>query len=279
MSRLRTTPLALVTYLALSGVLAPLCVAACSGEHSESTAGRRIHLAVSATGATDAGTAFTTGLGWTVTLSRAALAIDAVYCFDGPPPSVALPPRRWRGWLEPGVAHAHPGHYQPGTALAELVASANLDLLGAPVALGEASGITGTYRSARVVIAREPVGGATLGHAALAEGVAVKTVDGGAPLEVHFQISAEYADVARSAADGAIEGTTIDEVVVSDDGSLTLSVAPSHWFGLVDFSAVEPGTAAAPTPVAVGSVPQIAFAQGVTQRTAYHSVYQPEAQP
>jgi len=85
--------------------------------------------------------------------------------------------------------------------------------------------------------------------------------------------SGSSADIENSAAQGHVEGCEFHEVNVGADGLVTVLVNPSVWFNLVDFTLVEPGSEAAPTEFAAGTQPQIAFAQGLAQLSAYKFTY------
>lgn len=248
---------------------------ACSSEDSGTT-GKRIILKNAATGDPSARAPFTTGFGWDVTLSKAAVATSGLYYFDGPPPTALYhqPKRglgeRFAGFFI-GTAWAHPGHYQSGTALGQLLLAqpVAIDLLApAPTALPEGEGVTGTYRSARFVIPQSAPADPNLGgHIAVAEGRALKTGDAAAT-PIFFRLVADYADVSASITNGAVDGCVLEEAMVTDSGSVTVAVKPVVWLNLVDFSKIAPGTEAAPT-----EARDPGFSQGVTQLSAYRFTY------
>jgi hypothetical protein len=251
-------------------------VAGCGSDSSGSTSGKRIvlHTTVTAEPATFA--TLTTGFGWDVTLTRAAVATSAFYYFDGPPPTALNRPHRptLRQRLESfviGTAWAHPGHYQAGTALGEAIFphAETLDLFGSlPLELPDGDGVTGTYRSARLVLPSEAPSGATLaGHIAVAEGSAQKH-DGSSDGPIHFRLIADYADVSESVNHGAVDGCVLDETAVDDDGTITVEVKPTIWLNLVDFSKLDPGSEDEPS-----EAHDAGFSQGVTQLSAYHFSY------
>lgn len=121
-----------------------LALAACGG----TTGAERVSLpltfgpAVRATGPNE--------MGWTVQLTRAEANVGALRFFSG----AVLLSSRWRfdPWLlVGGIAHAHPGHYEPGEAMGELVQQKVVDLLATePLALGTVSGVTGQWNSASI---------------------------------------------------------------------------------------------------------------------------------
>jgi hypothetical protein len=158
-----------------------------------------------------------------------------------------------------------------------MLESSSVDLFALPADLGVGDGITGTYRSARFVFDPTPVGPAAAelaGHVAVAEGTASLATDGGT-MVVHFKVAADFADVAKSAANGNIDGCTFEQVRVTDSGTVTLTIRPSVWFNLVDFTGVAPGSADAPTELAAGTTPHTAFALGLAQLSAYRFSFEP----
>ncbi|MCC6644607.1 MAG: hypothetical protein IT374_03420 [Polyangiaceae bacterium] len=230
---------------------------------ADSTTGKRVRVHVDVAGAADARAPFFLGTGHSVTLTRAAVALDAVQIFDGPPAVAWAPrPRRtWSSWLL-GTAHAHPGHYQAGNALGEVVAPGTFELLGAPTALGDGDGVTGTFRSARVTYSASST---SLGGAAVvAEGTAKK---GDATLT--FRLVAPRSQLELSLAGGRVEGCPFTEREVSGDLAATLTISPSAWFLFVDFGALSGGTAEAPVTLGPDSPQGVSFAVGVAQLSGY----------
>lgn len=252
---------------------AALGIEACGGTE---TGGRRIALDTRVALAAD-GSAFTTAAGWDVTLTRAVVSTGAFYYFDGAPPAVSIAPRSSRrlalGLLGLGEAQAHPGHYHTGDALGQMLEPWSVDLLAGTATLPAGDGVTGTYRSARFSFGSPPAGplAAELGaHAALAEGVASRN-----GTLVRFRAVADLADVARSAAEGNVDGCQFDELDVEGSGVVTLTVHPKAWFDLVDFAALPPSSDGAPVEFPAGSQPQVAFAQGLAQLSAYGFSFSP----
>lgn len=78
-----------------------------------------------------------------VQLDSARLSADALSFYDGDPLF------SWSRWFV-GVAQAHPGHYTPGDALAELNGPIDADLLAGMTVWGQAEGVSGDYRSAEI---------------------------------------------------------------------------------------------------------------------------------
>lgn len=247
-----------------------LSATACAGD---TTTGRTVRLHARIEADAEIADQFATETGWSVRLNKAALGLRALYYFDAPPAFVR---RDRRGWLRHaarlllgGVARAHPGHYMAGSALGQMLEPAAVDLLGGGQPLAEGMGVSGVYRSARFVLA-EAEQGDLAGLVALAEGVATK-----AERTVHFRLSADFAEISRSASDGQVDGCKFEEADVEADGSVTVTVEPHVWFNLVDFSDVAPGSAEQPTQIGPDETARIAFALGVAQLSAYQFSYIP----
>ena len=252
----------------------------CGDSTTASTAGTRVVLRTAITADPTARTRFTTNFGWKVTLERAALGVGALYYFNGTPAFTQIRPSLLQqvGRFFEGTAHAHPGHYQPGDALGQMLTPSSFDLLaGERGTLPDGDGVSGTFRSARFVFAQTatgPAAGELGGHVAYARGVAEKA-DGTTPTPIHFELSADYADVAKQAVSGQVDGCVFAEADVSTDGTVTLMVSPSVWLNVVDFSAVAPGSSDSPTSVAVTEKAGIGFVSGLTQLDAYAFSYAP----
>lgn len=252
---------------------------ACGDDSPDGTAGRRVvlHTRVELV---EGGEAFTTGVGWSVELSRVVLAVEALRYFDGVPPLATLPTNSHTGelaarFLGVSVAHAHPGHYQAGNVLGEMLEPASLDLLAGPRVLADAHGVSGTYRSAQWAFAAVPAGelAAVLdGHVALLEGTAAK--DGEDTRS--FRAAIAFGELAASSNDGQVVGCVFEQVSVENDGEVTVKIRPEPWFNLVDFGEIEPGSAEEPADFPIDSQPRIALAQGLAQHSAYLFSYQPE---
>jgi hypothetical protein len=257
--------------------LAALALAACSGDGKDTTGGKRIVLATHVEPNAKIADDFVTGTKWNVTLGSARLAIGGIYYFDGKP-ALAMNELPQRTPLERlqnffiGTAYAHPQHYVAGNALGEMVDASSVDLFE-PADLADGDGVTGTFRSGRLVLPEKIVGPAAedlAGHVATASGVATKE-----DKTVYFTISADLSDIEETSPKAEIDGCVFDEIDVTADGTVTLTVTPSIWFNLVDFSAIGPGTEDAPTEIVRGDVAHKAFSLGVAQLSAYHFEYTP----
>jgi hypothetical protein len=245
-------------------------IQACSSD-AASTGGKAVRLHTRVEVSEEATAPFTSAVGWSVTLSKAVVSAGPFYYFDGTPPLVLR--ERHDGWqyaarfLGLGLAHAHPGHYQAGNAMGQMLESVSVDLFDGPVELPDGEGVSGIYRSARFSFL-DPAGsgsGALEGHVALAEGVAEK--DGAAPR--YFRAFADLKGIEKSASQGHIEGCEFEEVDVEADGTVTVTVNPKIWFDLVDFSEAAEGSVESPADLPDDSQPQLAFVLGTTQLSAY----------
>ncbi|MFO0624822.1 MAG: hypothetical protein U0325_04340 [Polyangiales bacterium] len=101
-------------------------------------------------------TTFTTSRGWAVRVAEARVSLGPVRWYEGPP-IFAL--RWWERALGVSVAHAHPGHYVPGEALADMLTPRVVDLASGAVALSAADGVTGAAQSAHLALQPPPAGG------------------------------------------------------------------------------------------------------------------------
>lgn len=272
---------ALLASLGVLGSAAALGAGALlEGCASGTTGGHRVLLHTRLELASDPGASFTTALGWNVTVSKALLATGALAYFDGTPPSVQQTPHRnWRfaqRLLGLGVAQAHPGHYGAGDARGEMLENYSADLLAGPLDLPDGEGITGTYRSARFSFHAPPAGPFATeleGHVALVEGLAEKA--GEAPR--FFRAAADLADLAANVSNGQVDGCEFTPVDVGGDGTVIVLVHLDVWFNLVAFDELEASSLEAPSDFPADSQPRLAFAQGLTQLSAYEFSYQPSS--
>jgi hypothetical protein len=203
------------------------------------------------------GAGLKTDHGWTVTLDTARVHLGPVYFFSGEPLFSRRPRERWpsrllRVALGVGLAHAHPGHYQEGQAMAELLTTHTVDLLAStPKALGQANGITGSYRSAQVNITSSA---GNSGFAAVLEGTAAKdtrSVSFAASLKLDLQVRG----IAFGAEVGQVPGRT------------RLEVDLARWVERVDFAKLAGG--AGVVQVAPGTQADNALRRGIENTSAY----------
>lgn len=253
-------------------------VIGCSTSGSDTT-GAHIVLHTSVSTDPEIQTAFLTSFGWNVKLSEAKLAFAALYYFDGPPAFVKndVPATTPYDWVEQlfgiGVAYAHPGHYQSGQAMGQMITPSTYDLFAPDaVALADGDGVTGAYRSGRIVFPQSPSGPlaeSLQGHVAVVEGTATRASDASAQPTIHFRMTADYSDVARSAALGEVDGCDFTETSVDGRGTVHLVIHPSVWFNLVDFGSLTSGSDGVVVDVDAGTQPYVAFALGLAQLSAY----------
>lgn len=263
-----------VTIVAALAALTLPSLVSCSGDEPASTAGKRVTLKTTIKAA---GSAFTTGLGWQLELSRALVATGPFYYFDGSPavrPESAQQGRFLRHLLGSGVAHAHPGHYVAGTAMGQMLVPTSVDLLAGSTVLAPGEGVTGVFRSAAFSFSKGadgPLASALGGASVAVSGRATK-----GDKTVFFSVSATFDQITTNATEGRIDGCPFDEANVDDSGSVTVTVQPGLWLNLIDFSPLDGGTEAAPTVLPAGSKEQQAFATGLVQIAAYRFRYSKE---
>jgi hypothetical protein len=247
----------------------------CGADSQGATSGRRVVLHTRVAIDKAALSKFTSTVGWDITLSAAAVSAGPFHYFDGVPPLVQRDEQRtWQyaaHFLGLGTAHAHPGHYQAGNAMGQMLESSSANLRGGAVDFPDGDGITGVYRSARFTLAQPSGSAAKLlnGHVAMAEGLAERA---GQPPR-YFRAFADLSDVEAHASKGRVEGCELKEVDVRADGTITASIDPRVWFELVDFSGLAEGSADAPVAFSPDSDAQIGFVLGVSQLSAYTFSY------
>jgi len=194
----------------LCSLLTLLLVAACA-----TTGEQRTTFDVQASGR-DAGSVVVNDAGWSVALDEAVMSLGPVYFFEGDP----LFARRTiiDRLLGIRVAWAHPGHYEEGDALAQVLDQVEVDLLAdAPTPLGLAEGVTGDYRSAQVGI--RPLDGRSL----VVSGTASKEAD-----TVEF--------TARLDLDIDVEGIAFDHDVDGSPGRVLVGVDVHRFLLMADFT-------------------------------------------
>lgn len=261
-----------------ASLICALLVDGC-GNASDSATGKRVTLRTQLT-VEKGGSEFDNAYGWSVKLEEAFIAGGELYYFRVAPPIARRPKSHvwrlaWQPLLGVNVAHAHPGHYQAGDALGEMVEPWSADLLRGTARLPDGHGVTGRYRSARFSFSAKVTGSVVRqldGHAAVVRGTAM--LEGEEPR--YFVASAGLDDIGKSVSDGAIYGCRFEEVDVEADGAITVQVRPRVWFELVDFGELSPGSEAEPTAFPADSQPLIAFAQGLADLSAYQFSYDEE---
>ena len=167
-----------------------------------------------------------TDSGWAVTLSQAKASFVAVRFFEGKAVLARAAPAPvpwWRSALI-STAWAHPGHYVPGAALGELLASSEFDLLAPqPTEWGQVDALTGEQGSLQLTWADT--------KALELSGVATR-----AGQTVNFSVVLTSVPT--------VEGVRSERVVQVGDPGLEVVVDLAVVLGRMDFGQV--GTGASP---------------------------------
>lgn len=269
--RKRAVFVALSSFAASSALLlAGLALEACASEGASGTTGKRVTLHTQARPAKDPGATFTNGVGWTVTLTKASVSVASLDYFNGEPIfSQAAPSRRRglgldpvRGWLGIRSAHAHPGHYVAGDALGQMTTPATIDLFAGTTKLADASGVSGTFQSARLVYGADAGGAVVVTEGSAQSGTTT----------LKFKASAALADVLDSYGEPKLEGCAFARADVEADGTVTLAIDPTVWLDQVDFGDVKPTADASPADLA-GTIAFKGFVRGLKKGTGFGFSY------
>jgi hypothetical protein len=207
------------------------------GEADDKTTGVRVTHAINV--ALEGEKTFDTSLGWSVQVQAFAVSIGGVSIFTGSPSSIYA--QRSGGNSAGGSwfkrAWAHPGHYEPGTTLAEMLTPSSVDLLvGGKV--GEASGVSGSYRSGTVYFGT----GATTGPLAGALGTNKMRISGVAKRgsdEKAFAFEATEADLTDATKRAEIVGCLFNEANVLRSGTVTLAISAKRILDQVEFEKLD----------------------------------------
>jgi hypothetical protein len=181
--------------------------------------------------------------GWQIELSEAQLHVGPLYFFEGEP----LFARVVRELFTIPSAHAHPGHYVEGEALADLLTGRTVDLLGEPVLLGRADGVTGEYNSVRVGLARADD---LENHTAELAGTATK--DG---VTIPWRGTVDLEET--------VEGVAFGAEVAASNGYVHLDIDLLEWVRRIDFALVTGGA------IEPGTQPHNALLRGVNNTSAF----------
>jgi hypothetical protein len=264
---------------ALSAVFfgAPVAIsllAAC-GDGTDSTTGKRVTLGarIEAESLT-----FTNGYAWNVQVERALVSVGPLRYLEG---AVVARRKPLRGdalarWFTVGTAHAHPGHYEEGGAIGEMLVPASVNLALGPANLAAGAGISGNALSARFSFQSPPEGqfAADLGTSvAIVEGVATQGAE-----SRPFRASASVDDVLEAGAP-AIVGCELRDGSVQSDGVVTLDVHLNVWLDQVDFALVPASTDGTKVDLARDQNPHKAFVRGLKKAAAYTFSYAPGSVP
>lgn len=256
------------------GVLLGSVAAGCGDSSKDETSGRRVSLRFKTQATPESGTAFVNAYGWSIQLSRALLSVGSQYFFEGEPNltvhSVPMSPAPRTTFLRIGIreAQAHPGHYDPGAAMGEVLDPGSSDLLGGLAELAVGSGVSGWYRSARFTFG-SPATGAfkdALGdYVAVVEGSAAKN---GAVLQ--FVATAKRDQVlATDTERPVVDGCAFGPVDVESDGVVTLKIDVRVWVDQIPFDQVNVPAVGTTAPLEPGSVPHKAFIRGLQKTDGY----------
>lgn len=199
-----------------------------------------------------------TSLGWSVRIEQAAVAVGPLRWYEGAPLFGA---RRLLRALS-GTAWAHPGHYVPGGAMADVTQRAVVDLTGARAFVGRAEGVSGAVQSAHLELRPD---GSDLGPArALLRGgtLSLRGTATRGDRTVRFEASPSL--------NVSIEGVPARAANDGSPGAWTLSVDLARWVDRVDFSMLPaPATADAFAPFGDDGQPASALYRGATTGAAY----------
>ncbi|NUP14440.1 MAG: hypothetical protein HOW73_51070 [Polyangiaceae bacterium] len=250
----------------------------CADDGSSGTTGERVTLGTRAELASP--TQFTNSVDWEISLTRATISSGAIYYFSGSPieeearaPSPVPDSRLGAlGWLVPGVAHAHPGHYQEGEARGEMLTATSFDLVAGPVELADGEGITGLVRSARFTWGTPPAGpeAGALGDAVvLVEGTATK-----GELVKTFRLEGTTDDVLDASDLPEIAGCTFEEVDLRANGIVTIHIDPRVWLDQAEFDTVPDSPDGKPVDVPSDDAASRAFVRGIKKASAFVFTYE-----
>jgi hypothetical protein len=249
-------------------------IGACGGE--DTTSSKRVALKTRVVVDDGVTAPFTNAYGWSIKLSLGAVSIGPLYYFDGAPIfSASLPSRRQDAlsrFLGIATAWAHPGHYQPGNAMGQVLEPSSVDLLETPADLPPGNGVAGVYRSARFTFQDKPQGGAAAeleGHVVVLEGEAKKDT-----MTRLFRAVADVADVLDSYGEPKLEGCTFDgEPDVEADGTVTVHLKPSVWLDQAEFDAIPESMDEKPVLLTPDTEAFKAFARGLKKGSAVIFAY------
>ena len=264
----------LVPALSALCFVAPLAVSTLSacGDASDSTAGKRVELAARVQAES---LSFTNAYAWNVEIERALLSIGPLSYLEG-----AVVARRGSTveslgrWFTVRAAHAHPGHYEEGGTVGEMLVPASVDLALGAADLGAGPGITGNALSARFSFQSPPQGefAADLGTSVvIVEGMATQGTESRL-----FRAAASVDDVLEGGIP-AVVGCEFKNGGIGADGMVTLELRLSVWLDQIDFALVPASTDGTPVELARDQTPHKAFVRGLKKAAAYAFSYAPRS--
>lgn len=226
------------------------------------TGGKLVELRTFIRGAEADLAGFTNAHGWTVSLFEAKLARGRLEYYTGD----ASLASRVADALIPS-AHAHPGHYQEGEILGEVLGVGVVDIVDGADELPHGRGVSGTLGSARLMFEPNALGGWGI------EVVGEAERDG----EVRrFIARAATADLLSHHNEPEVWGCPFEgDTELAADGEVTLTVRPSVWFEDVRFELHASASDGSPARFDPLLEPFAAFVAGVRDHRAYVFTYAP----
>lgn len=186
--------------------------------------------------------------GWSVTPESLQLTVGPVRFYEGRVLLSRFDPFLLLG----GTAWAHPGHYIPGEALAEVLSTTTVDLLAAtPTPLGTANAVTGGYGSMELTLP------STEGGAVRVRGTATHA-DG---RSVRFEAALNLPR--------PIEGIRFERELAMEGGRVRITVELGRWLGRIDFATASAPGADGVSTFPTGSQAMNALVRGVEDTSAY----------
>ncbi|APR82983.1 putative lipoprotein [Minicystis rosea] len=243
--------------------------AALSACGSDSTTGIRVTLKTRIVADDGVKAPFTNAYGWSIQLQKVAISVGALYYFDGAPIfSAGLPPRLHLGDFLLRSAHAHPGHYQTGNAMGQMLTPSSVDLALGDADLPAGEGTSGIFRSGRFVFGDKPTGSAasTLGdYVVLLEGEAKKD-----SMTRVFRAAGALADTLDSYGEPKLDGCAFDEdeIDVEANGTVTVHIKPSVWLDQSEFDEVPESTDGTPVELTPDEEAFKGFVRGLKKGSA-----------
>jgi hypothetical protein len=240
---------------ALCGLAAALVATARCGDGGDTTGRVRVTFPVTVRGINATSD---NSLGWHVVVEQAFAAVGPVRWYEGPP---IFGRNLFERALGVGVAYAHPGHYVPGEALADITSQRVVDLTAAtPTALEDATGVSGDSLSATFEL-RPP--GASLGPSAAAlHGLALWTRGTATRMGVTVRFEGGVA------VDYAVRGIPARATFASG-GSAAVAVNLAQWFDRADFSTLTAPSPDGTAPITMTSEVANGLYRGATNGSAY----------
>ncbi len=157
--------------------------------------------------------------GYQISFDEVELQLAQIQFYEGAPLFERAVDMAWQIIGIPS-AYAHPGHYEEGAALAELLQIPALDLMSGPTEIGWAEGVTGDYRSA--VLGLAPGMTVRLAGTVQKDGVQI-------PFEVELNLEHE------------LQGVPVGFEIMTTSASVQLQIDPWSWTDRVDFSRLQNG--------------------------------------